>query len=113
MKIRFAIIRPDILRQVSAEVGILQSAINAGDMDGVDASTAKLVELTTDCQSVDLLEAEWRAFLAGIRSRNPAFQSSYVLPGEICTDILPTVVANDFVLELPIDEEPEKENADV
>jgi len=113
MKIRFAIVRPDILAQVSAEVDMLQCAVNAGDMDGVDTATAKLVALTADCQSVDLRKEEWRAFLHGIRSRDPAFQSNYLLPGKICADILPTVAANDFVLELPIDGEPRKESADV
>ena len=109
MKIRFAIVRPEILAQVRDEVGMLRSAVNAGDMDGVDAVTAKLLTLTTDCRSVVLPEEEWRAFLDGIRSRNPAFQSNYLLPGEVCTDILPTVATNDFVLELPIDGEAEKE----
>src|SRR5271166_4515639 len=109
MKIRFAIVTPDILAQVRAEVEKLRSAVNAGDMDGVDAATAKLLALTTDCRSVDLSEEEWRVFLEGIRSRNPAFQSNYLLPGEVYADILPTVAANDFVLELPIDGEAEKE----
>ncbi len=113
MKIRFAILRPDILTQVSAEVDMLQSAVNAGDMDGVDAATAKLLKWTADCQSVDLSEKEWRAFLDGIRSSNPVFQSNYLLPGEICAGILPAVAANDFVLELPIDGELGKESADV
>ena len=109
MKIRFAIVRPDILAQVRAEVDMLRNAANAGDMDGVDVATAKLLTLTVDCRSVDLSEEEWRVFLDGIRSRNPAFQSNYLLPGKICAAILPTVAANDFVLELPIDGEAEKE----
>ena len=113
MKIRFAIVRPDILTQVRAEVNRLQSAVDAGDMDGVDAATAKLLAWTADCQSVDLPEDEWRAFLHGIRIKNPEFQSNYLLPGEICADILPTVAAIDFVLELPIDGDPGKESADV
>ena len=113
MKIRFAIVRPEIHAAVHAEVDMLQSSVNAGDMDGVDAATATLLALTADCQSVDLPEEEWRAFLDGIRSRNPAFQSNYLLPGEICADILPTVAANDFVLELPIDGEIENEDVDV
>ena len=113
MKIRFAIVRPDILAQVRAEVDMLRSAVNGGNMDGVDAATAKLLALTTDCRSVDLSEEEWRAFLDGIRSRNPAFQSNYLLPGEICADILPTVAANDLVLELPIDGNAGKEGTNV
>lgn len=92
---------------------MLRRAVNAGDMDGVDAVTAKLLALTTDCRSVDLSEEEWRVFLGGLRSRNPAFQSTYLLPGEICADILPAVAANDFVLELPIDGEAETEITDV
>ncbi len=108
MKIRFAIVSPDILAQVRAEVDMLQSAVNAGDMDGVDAATAKLLALTADCRSVDLSEEEWRVFVEGVRSKNPAFQSNYLLPGEVCADNLPTVAANDFVLELPIDGEAEK-----
>ena len=113
MKIRFAIVRPDILAQVSAEVDRLQSAVNAGDMDSVDAATAKLLAWTADSLSVELAEEEWRAFLHGIRIRNPEFKSNYLLPGEICADILPTVAANDFVLELPIDGDPGKEGTDV
>ena len=109
MKVRCAIVSPDLLAQVRAEVDMLRSAVNAGDMDGVDAATAKLLALTTDCLSVDLSEEEWQVFLEGIRSRNPGFQSSYLLPGEVCAYILPTVAANDFVLELPIDGEADKE----
>jgi len=113
MKIRFAIVSPDILAQVRAEVDMLRSAVNAGDMDGVDAATAKLLALTTDCRSVDLSEEQWRVFLEGFRSRNPAFQSNYLLPGELCAGIVPTVAANDFVLELPIDADSEKEGTGV
>jgi len=113
MKIRFATVRPDILAQVSAEVDLLRSAVNAGDMDGVDAATAKLLASTAHCQSVDLPEEEWRAFLDGIRSRNPAFQSNYLLPGDFFAEILPTVTANDLVLELPFDGELGKGGPDV
>jgi hypothetical protein len=111
MKIRFAIVRPNILAQVRAEVDLLQRAVNAGDMDSVDTATAKLLAWTSDCQSVNLTEEKWHAFLNGIRSKNPAFQSNYLLPGEICVEILPTVAINDFVLELPIDEEPGEEGS--
>ena len=113
MKIRFAIVRPDILAQVRSGVDMLQSEVNAGDMDGVDAATVNLLAWTADCQSVELPEEEWRAFLHGIRSRNPEFQSNYLLPGEVCADILPKVAANDYVLELPIDDDPRKEGSDV
>lgn len=109
MKTRFAIVRPDVLSQVRAEVDMLRRAVNTGDMDGVDAATEKLLALTTDGRSVDLSEEEWRVFLEGTRSRNPEFQSNYLLSGEVCVDIVPTVAANDYVLELPIDGVAEKE----
>lgn len=103
MKIRFAIVSPDILGEVRSEVDKLQRLVNVGYMDGVEAATAKLLELTVDCRSVDLPEQDWRVFLDGIRSKNPAFQSKYLLSGEVCVSIFPTITANDYVLELPID----------
>ena len=103
MKIRLAIVSGDIFAQVRTEVDMLLRAVNVGDMDGVDAATAQLLELTVDCRSVDLSEEDWRTFLSGIRSKNPAFESSYLLPGEVCVSIFPTITSNDYVLELPID----------
>ena len=103
MKVRFAIVGSNLLAQVRAEIDALLSAVNAGDMDGVDAATALLLKLTADCSSIDLSEDEWRKFLNKIRLNNPDFKSNYLLPGEICTSIFPTVTATDFVLELPID----------
>jgi hypothetical protein len=113
MKIRFAIIDPGILEQVRAEVDTLRNAVNAGDMDGVDCATAKLVDLTVNCRSIDLTEEEWRGLLEQIRRENPEFESSYLLPGEICTWILPSAAAGECVLQLPIDDGPEKEVPDV
>lgn len=113
MKVRCAIVSPDLLTKVRAEVDILRIAVNGGDMDGVDSATAKLLALTTDCRSIDLSEEEWREFLAVIRSRNSEFHSDYLLPGEVCAAILPTVAPNDCVLELPIDGDPETEVAGV
>ena len=113
MKIRFAVVNPEMLVQVRAEVEMLRSAVDTGDMDSVDATTAKILALTVGCRSVDLSEEEWRVFLKGVRSENPAFQSNYLLPGEVCTAIFPTVTPSDVVLELPIDGDLEKEPADV
>jgi hypothetical protein len=113
MRIRFSIIRPDILGQVRQDVEALRNAVDSGDMDGVDCSTAKLVALTDNCHSVDLTEEQWRAFLGGIRKKSPEFKSDYLLPGEICSEILPAVDANDCVLELPIDEEHKQEGPNV
>jgi len=113
MKIRLSIVSPDIFAQVHAEVDILLSAVNAGDMEGVDIATEKLLVLTADCCSVDLSEEEWRMFLNGIRSKNPAFKSNYILQGLVCATIFPTVTANDYVLELPIDGDAGEEEAGV
>jgi hypothetical protein len=113
MRIRFSIIRPDIHEQVRTGVDELRDAVNAGDMDRVDAATAKLIALTADCHSVDLSEEQWRGFLDGSRQKLPEFQSGYLLSGEVCSDILPTVGSDDHVLELPIDEDAEKEEPDV
>ena len=103
MKIRFSIISPDILAQVRSTVDLLSHAVESGNMDVVDITTDKLLVLTAVCHSIELSEKEWRLFLDGIRSKNPGFQSNYLLTGEICTSIFPTVTATDCVLELPID----------
>ena len=113
MKIRFSIISPDILTLVRSEVEMLLSAVDAGDMEGVDIATNNLLVLTADCHSVDLSEEEWRVFLDEIRSKNPEFKSSYILPGLACTTIFPTVTINDYVLELPIDGDEGEEDASV
>jgi hypothetical protein len=113
MKIRFAIINSDLLEQVRAEIDILLRAINAGDMDGVDAATEHILGLTVDCRSIDLSENEWRTFLNEIRENNPEFESSYLLPGEVCTSLFPTITAGEYVLELPIDEDMGEEEVDV
>ena len=114
MKIRFAIINHDLLAQVRAEVDVLLRAVNVGDMDGVDASTTRLLELTVNCRSIELSEQEWRAFLNELRVKNPEFESSYLLPGTICAPLFPKLsVADDYVLELPIDGDMEEEEANV
>ena len=113
MKIRFAIVNSDLLAEVRAEVDVLLRAVNAGDMDGVDAATAHLLKLTADCWSIDLSEDEWRTFLNEIRFKNPDFKSNYLLPGDICAPVFPTIEDGDYVLELPIDEDMEEEKVDV
>ena len=113
MKIRFAIVSPGLLAQVRAEVDILLCAVNAGDMDGVDAATAQLLELTVDCRSTDLSVDEWRTLLNEIRAKNPEFESNYLLPGDVCGSLFPTISAGDYVLELPIDGDMGEEEVDV
>jgi len=113
MRIRFAIVSPNLLAQVRAEVDVLLHAVNAGNMDGVDAATAHLLRLTVDCRSIDLSEDEWRTFLNENRVKNPEFKSNYLLPGDICAHFFPTMADGDYVLELPIDADMEEEEADV
>lgn len=113
MKIRFAIVSSDLLAQVRAEVDVLLRAVNAGDLDGVDAATAHLLKLTVNSRSLDLSEDEWRTFLNEIRVKNPEFKSNYLLPGDICVPLFPTIATGDYVLELPIDEDLEEEKIDV
>jgi len=113
MKIRFAIVSSALLAQVRAEIDILLRAVNAGDMDGVDAATERLLGLTVDCRSIDLSEDEWRTFLKEIRAKNPEFESNYLLPGEVCVSLFPTITAGDYVLELPIDGDMGEEEVDV
>ena len=113
MKVRFAIVGSDLLAQVRAGIDVLLSAVNAGDMDGVDAATAHLLKLTVDCRSIDLSEDEWRTFLNEIRLKNPEFKSSYLLPGDICAPLFPAIADGDYVLELPIDGDMEEEKVDV
>ena len=113
MKIRFAIVRSDLLTQVRADVDVLLRAVNAGDMDAVDAATAHLLTLTVDSRSIDLSEDEWRTFLNEIRVKNPDFKSNYLLPGDICVPLFPAIADGDYVLELPIDGDMEEEKVDV
>ena len=113
MKIRFAIVNSDLLAQVRAEIDALLCAVNAGDMDGVDAATALLLKLTAGCNSIDLSEDEWRTFLNKIRLKNPDFKSNYLLPGDICAHLFPEISDGDYVLELPIDGDMEEEKVDV
>lgn len=108
MKIRLAIVSPNILKNVRDGVELLQQALKSGDMEGLDTATAAILASTENSQSVDISEGDWRMFLKGIRRRDPEFQSSYLLPGEIFAEIFPAIAADDYVLELPIDEEAEE-----
>ena len=113
MKVRFAIVGSNLLAQVRAGIDALLSAVNAGDMDGVDAATALLLKLTADCGSIELSEEEWRTFLNEIRVKNPDFKPNYLLPGDICAPLFPAIADGDYVLELPIDGDIEEEKVDV
>jgi hypothetical protein len=101
MRIRLAVIPPDDLTGVIRLTGDLRSAVNAGDMDGVDAATEKLMAVTAKMRSVDITEEEWRRFLTEVRAENAAFQSDYVVPGQLCSQFFPDATADTMVLQLP------------
>lgn len=113
MKVRFVMVTPDLLPPVRAEVAELVRAMDAADLSGMDAATERLLALTAACPAVDLSEAAWRTFLAAARSSHPDFESSYLLPGGVCTAIFPAVGVDDQVLELPIDDGLGEEASDV
>lgn len=113
MKIRMTIVGPELGPQVRSEVDTLRRMVHAGDMEGLDTATARLLQLTVNCRSVDLSEPQWQTFTSVIRHANPGFESSYLLPGEICVSLFPTIGANEQVLELPIDGEMGEEEIDV
>ncbi len=106
MKVRFAVVDPAILEAVRAGVEQLQRAVNTGDMDDVDEATARLLELTAGCRSIDLSEEEWRTFLSGIRRDYPEFESRYLLAAQPCASLLPGIANDAHVLEIPMDDEP-------
>lgn len=110
MKIRFALIPLVELARIQPLVDALRTAVNAGDMDGIDKSTAELATLTAGAQAAELSEEEWRRFLGEIRGKNPAFQSDYLLPSEVCSSLFAKAVPGAMVLQLPLDD---KEGDDV
>jgi len=104
MIIRLTIISNNDLTRIRPMLETLRNTVNTGDMDGMDDTTVKLLSMTAGRHSIDLSETEWRKFLAEIRARNPAFQSDYLLSGEICSRFFPNVKPETMVLQLPLDE---------
>ncbi|MFA4943301.1 MAG: hypothetical protein WC789_01200 [Lentisphaeria bacterium] len=104
MRIRLAVIPPDDLADVIRLTGHLRNAVNAGDMDVVEAATEELLAMTAKTRSVDISESEWRSFLAEVRSNNAAFQSDYVVPGNLCSQFFPGETTDAMILQLPFAE---------
>lgn len=104
MKIRIAIIPPEDLPVVTRLAADLRNAVNAGDMEGVDATTEKLMAVTEKMRSVDISEEEWCAFLSEVRARNEAFESDYVIAGQECLRFFPDAAAGTMVLQFPFSE---------
>ncbi len=104
MKIRLAVIPPDDLADVIRLTGHLRNAVNAGDMDAVEATTEELLAVTAKTRSVDISGAEWRSFLTEVRANNAAFQSDYVVPGRLCSRFFPGETTDAMILQLPFAE---------
>ena len=104
MRIRLAVIPSDDLTEIKNLVDHLRSAVNAGDMDRVDAATGKLLVLTANMRSENLPEEEWRRFLGGIRVHSTGFQSDYLVSGELCSQYFPDATAQTTILQLPFNE---------
>jgi hypothetical protein len=104
MRIRVTAIPRDFLAHIRPLVDELRNAVNAGDMNGMDAATERLMAATAMEHSIDLSEEEWRRFLAEIRAKNPAFQSDYLLPGEVCSPLFANIASETMVLQLPMGE---------
>ncbi len=104
MKIRLAVIPPADLAGFMRLTGDLRRAVNAGDMDAVDAATEKLMDVTAEMRSVDITEEEWRRFLTEVRSENATFQFDYIVPGQLCSQFFAEATADTMVLQLPFTE---------
>lgn len=113
MKIRFVVVNKELIEVVREKTDALADAVNKGKLDLVDAITEQLSVLTESCNSLDLSEKEWRLFLEEKRAKRPELDSSYLLSGDFCKSLFPTIVSDDYVLELPIDGDDEEENFDV
>lgn len=104
MRIRLAEISPENLARVRPLIETLRCASNAGDMDGMDVATEKLLALADEEHSTDLTEEEWRKWLADVRTMDPTFTSDYLVPGEGCARYFPHATSETMILQLPIDE---------
>ena len=101
MKIRLAVIPPDELATFFHLVGDLRSRVEAGDMDGVDTATEKLLTATAKMRLVDITEERWREFLAKARVEDATFQSDYVGPGKCYSQFFPDAATEAMVLQFP------------
>jgi len=104
MKIRLAIIPHDDVASVMRLTDDLRTAVNAGNMDGVDAATKKLLAVTARMRSIDITEEEWRRFQNELRAEVPPFQSDYLISGSFCSQYFGDVTADRMVLQFPFSE---------
>ena len=107
MKIRLAVVQLDDLPKLRPLIDALRNAVNTKDMSSIGTATDNLLALTNVEHLVDLTEEEWQKSLAQIRIKNPAFQSDYLISGEVCSQIFPNITSKMMVLQLPFDEKGE------
>jgi len=104
MKVKLAVIPREQLAVILPLIEKLRDATNAGDMDGMDTATEALLALVHDQRSIDLSEDEWKGWFSGIRSKDPTFQSDYLVSGELFNQYFPDATAGTMILQLPFNE---------
>jgi hypothetical protein len=96
MKIRFTILEEKNAPHATTLTTALRSAVSSGDMAAADAATEELLALTNDALAADLPEEEWRQFLSTVRTKEPDFQSDYLLPTNILHSLAAALPEPDF-----------------
>ncbi len=105
MKIRLAIIPPNNLDSIVHLASDLRCAVNAGDVDGVDAVTEQLMVVTTNMRSADISLKKWHKFLNEIRIKDATFQSDYIASGRFFSPFFPEATEETIVLQFPLAEQ--------
>jgi len=104
MKVKLAVISREQLAVILPLIQKLRDASNAGDMDAMDVATDALLALVHDQRSVDLSEDEWKRRLSEFRSKDPTFQSDYLVSGELYARYFPDATPETMILQLPFNE---------
>ena len=110
MKIRLTEIPADKIVDIQGLVDALREASNAGDMDAVDKTTAELISLTSEMNSTEISEKQWKQWLATTRANNPDFQSDYLIARDMCKQFFLEELSDSMVLHLPIEEQEEDDD---
>ena len=105
MKIRLTKIPADKIVDIQGLADALRKASNAGDMDAVDKTTAELISLTSEMNSTEISEEQWKQWVTTTRANKPDFQSDYLIAGDMCKQFFIEDLSNSIVLQLPIEEQ--------
>lgn len=104
MKIRLFAVPTEYLPSVHIETDLLRRAVDAGNMEAMDAITEKLTSLSNQRSFVDLSEEEWKRVLKEIRAKDQTYQSDYLVPGKYLQRFFSGDVSGATLLQLPIEE---------